>query len=236
MNLAKKLVSAKCESQLRYLLRATRGKDETRNETESYLATIRSGLKNIESADSPSQLLGIEGSSARAYFSGLPALLKNSDPFLVPNGRSKRPPKDPFNATLSFLYSLLYKSVRQAIIAVGLDPSFGFYHTPRSSAEPLVLDLMELFRVSLCDMTLIGSINRKSWIDEDFEITKNKVWLSESGRKKATQLYETRLDDTWKHPVVNYSLSYYRMIELEVRLLEKEWSGEANIFAQARLR
>ncbi|KAA1267847.1 hypothetical protein C5473_07295 [Leptospira interrogans serovar Weerasinghe] len=34
----------------------------------------------------------------------------------------------------------------------------------------------------------------------------------------------------------NYSLSYYRMIELEVRLLEKEWSGEANIFAQARLR
>ncbi len=95
---------------------------------------------------------------------------------------------------------------------------------------------MELFRVSVCDIPLVGSINRKSWIDEDFEISKNKVWLSESGRKKATQLYETRLDDTWKHPVVNYSLSYYRMIELETRLLEKEWNGEAGIFAQARLR
>ncbi len=229
-------MSAKCESQLRYLLRATRGKDETRNETEGYLGTIRTGLKNIELADSAGQLLGIEGSSARAYFAGLPTLIKNSDSSLVPNGRSKRPPKDPFNAALSFLYSLLYKSVRQAIISVGLEPSFGFYHTPRSSAEPLVLDLMELFRVSVCDILLVGSINRKSWIDEDFEITKHKVWLSESGRKKATQLYESRLDDTWKHPVVNYSLSYYRMIELETRLLEKEWSGEAGIFAQARLR
>ncbi|EQA45851.1 CRISPR-associated protein Cas4 / CRISPR-associated protein Cas1 multi-domain protein [Leptospira broomii serovar Hurstbridge str. 5399] len=236
LNLTKKLVSAKCESQLRYLLRATRGKDETRNETEGYIGTIRNGLKNIELARSASQLLGIEGSSARAYFSGLPTLIKSSESFLIPNGRSKRPPKDPFNAALSFFYSLLYKSVRQAIISVGLDPSFGFYHTPRSSAEPLVLDLMELFRVSICDMTLIGSINRKSWNEEDFEITKYKVWLSEPGRKKATQLYELRLDDSWKHPVVNYSLSYYRMIELETRLLEKEWSGEAGIFAQARLR
>ncbi|EKR07980.1 CRISPR-associated protein Cas4 / CRISPR-associated protein Cas1 multi-domain protein [Leptospira kirschneri serovar Valbuzzi str. 200702274] len=236
LSLAKKLVFAKCESQLRYLLRSTRGNNEIRNKTEGYLETIRSGLKNIELADSASQLLGIEGSSARAYFSALPTLIKNSDSSLVPNGRSKRPPKDPFNAALSFLYSLLYKSVRQAIISVGLDPSFGFYHTPRSSAEPLVLDLMELFRVSVCDIPLVGSINRKSWIDEDFEISKNKVWLSESGRKKATQLYETRLDDTWKHPVVNYSLSYYRMIELETRLLEKEWNGEAGIFAQARLR
>ena len=31
-------------------------------------------------------------------------------------------------------------------------------------------------------------------------------------------------------------MSYYRMIELEVRLLEKEWTDKAGLFARARLR
>jgi len=131
----------------------------------------------------------------------------------------------------------MVKFVFQAIIAVGLDPDFGFFHTPRSSASPLVLDLMELFRTPVCDMPLVGSVNRMSWdIKEDFEVTTEKVWLSESGRKKAITIYETRLNDTWKHPVMGYSLTYYRMIEMEARFLEKEWSDQAGLFARARLR
>ena len=86
-------------------------------------------------------------------------------------------------------------------------------------------------------MVLIGSVNRLMWdIKNDFIVTKEKVWLSDTGRKKAIQLYEERLDDTWKHPVTNYSMSYYRMIELEVRLLEKEWTDKTGLFAKARLR
>ena len=105
---------------------------------------------------------------------------------MIPIGRSKRPPKDRYNAALSFLYSLLFRSVNQAIIAVGIDPTIGFYHTPRTSAEPLILDIMELFRVTLCDMTLIGSVNRMMWdVKNDFLVTKEKVWLSDTGKRKA---------------------------------------------------
>ena len=125
----------------------------------------------------------------------------------------------------------------RAVLASGLEPALGFYHTPRSAAYPLVLDLMELFRVPIWDMTLIGSLNRQQWdAAADFEVTKAKVWLSEAGRKKAIGLFESRLQETWKHPVLNYSLSYARTIELEARLLEKEWTGEPGLFAQARLR
>jgi CRISPR-associated protein Cas1 len=49
-------------------------------------------------------------------------------------------------------------------------------------------------------------------------------------------LFEGRLEETWKHPVLAYSLSYARSIELEARLLEKEWSGEPGLFARSRLR
>jgi CRISP-associated protein Cas1 len=49
-------------------------------------------------------------------------------------------------------------------------------------------------------------------------------------------LFEARLDEVWRHPVTDYSLSYGRAIELEVRLLEKEWMGQEGLFARMRLR
>ena len=151
--------------------------------------------------------------------------------------RSRRPPRDRFNALLSFGYGLLYAAVMRSILAVGLEPALGFFHRPRSAAHPLVLDLMELFRVPLWDMVVIGSLNRGQWdIEDHFSLTRAKVWLSDAGRRQAVALFEDRLQEKWKHPVLKYSLSYARTIELEARLLEKEWSGEAGLFARSRLR
>jgi CRISPR-associated protein Cas1 len=62
------------------------------------------------------------------------------------------------------------------------------------------------------------------------------VWLSDEGRNQAIKLYETRKQEEWHHPVLKYSLSYARAIELELRLLEKEWSGSPGLFAQMRIR
>ena len=158
-------------------------------------------------------------------------------PDLRSDSRSRKPPQDRFNACLSYGYGLLHTAVMGATLASGLEPALGFFHTPRSAAYPLVLDLMELFRVTLWDMPLVGSLNRGQWDPvADFAVTKTKVWLSEPGRKKAIGLFEDRLQETWKHPVLNYSLSYARSIELEARLLEKEWTGEPGLFARSRLR
>jgi CRISPR-associated protein Cas1 len=193
------------------------------------------GAARIESIDS---LRGYEGDAARHYFSGLPGLLREGlDQRFQFAGRNRQPPLDRINALLSFGYALLYRDVLQAIIAVGLEPAFGFFHQPRSAAHPLVLDLMELFRVPLWDMPLVASINRLQWdADGDFSCAGKQVWLSDAGRKKAIELYERRKEDQWKHPVTAYSLSYARLIELEVRLLEKEWTGESGLFARMRLR
>ncbi|TVQ26783.1 MAG: type I-MYXAN CRISPR-associated endonuclease Cas4/Cas1, partial [Leptolyngbya sp. DLM2.Bin15] len=72
--------------------------------------------------------------------------------------------------------------------------------------------------------------------DADFEITGEQVWLNDSGRHKLIDLYERRKEETWKHPVVQYSMTYRRLIELEVRLLEQEWLGKSGLFAQMVLR
>ncbi len=191
----------------------------------------------MNAAEGVAELRGLEGNAARSYFESLPFLLiPDLRGYFAPDGRSRRPPQDPFNAALSFGYALLYSRVLGAVAAVGLDPSIGFFHTPRSAAYPLVLDLMELFRVPLVDMPLIASINRQQWTEKDFVVTREKTWLSESGRKLAIQLFEARLQVSWKHAALNYSLSYARALELEVRLLEKEWSGAPGLFARSRLR
>lgn len=238
LELARRLVAARLESQLRFLLRATRDDPDKRAAISEALGVIRQQRAAVEQAESPETLRGYEGLAGRAYFAALPYLLGPEVPEAMrPSGRSRRPPQDPFNALLSFGYALLYRSVLAAVLAVGLEPAFGFFHTPRSAAHPLVLDLMELFRVPLWDMVVIASCNRRQWNTEaHFQFARDHVWLNEDGRRKAIDLYERRLEDTWKHPVLQYSLSYARTIELEVRLLEKEWTGAPGLFACARLR
>jgi CRISPR-associated protein Cas1 len=239
LKLACKLVHAKVETALRYLLRATRGKDrQAIMGYDEQIRQMRLSLKAIHRANSLDSLRGYEGLAARAYFALLPALFRPEvDPALHLQGRNRRPPRDRFNALLSFGYSLLYQAVLQAIMVVGLDPALGFYHQPRSQAYPLVLDLMELFRLPIWDIAVLGSINRLQWDPAtDFAVTPEKVWLSDSGKRKAITLFEKRLDEVWKHPVVDYSLSYARLIELEVRLLEKEWRGQDGLFARMRLK
>ena len=82
---------------------------------------------------------------------------------------------------------------------------------------------MELFRTPLWEMPLVGSLNRGQWHpDDDFEIRRDHVWLSDPGRKKALQLFELRLEESHQHPHTGQSMTYARLVELEVRLLEKE--------------
>jgi CRISPR-associated protein Cas1 len=238
LRLARQLVLAKVEGQHRYLLRASRGDEPLRESIQPQLHGIQDALRAASSASDRDGLRGHEGVAAVHYFEGLRRLLGAQVPEeLRSASRTRRPPADRFNALLSYGYGLLHTAVMRAVLASGLEPALGFFHTPRSAAYPLVLDLMELFRVPLWDLVLVGSLNRGQWDPAgDFTVTRAKVWLSESGRRKAIGLFEARLQESWKHPVLNYSLSYARTIELEARLLEKEWTGEPGLFARSRLR
>jgi CRISPR-associated protein Cas1 len=240
--LAKRLVEARARGQLSFLLRASRdiGRAAGRDiaDLKDAILTMRKLFSPLLRAESIDSLRGYEGSIGAQYFRALPHLVKpDVDDAMRPDGRSRRPPRDRCNALLSYGYGLLLKDVTNAILVTGLDPSLGFYHQPRTQAHPLALDLMEMFRVPLVDLPVIASINRRQWdVDEDFTISGPQVWLSESGRKKFIGVYEQRKADKWKHPVIGYSLSYTRMLELEVRLLEKEWMKEGGLFAKWRLR
>jgi CRISPR-associated protein Cas1 len=238
LRLAAKLAEARARGQLSFLLRASREAGRKSVEVREAISSIRKLLSPLSRAANIGSLRGYEGSIGAHYFRALPQLIvAEAGEEMKPDGRNRRPPKDRCNALLSFGYALALKDVTNAILIVGLDPALGFYHQPRSQAPPLALDLLELFRVPLVDLPVIASINRRQWdAEEDFAIAGEQVWLSDEGRRKFVRIYERRKADHWRHPVIRRSLSYSRLIELEVRLLEKEWMGEGGLFARMRLR
>ena len=182
LRLARRLVLARAEGQLRYLLRASRGAQRP-EQVEEALQQIRSALQSASRAETLDSLRGHEGAAGAAYFRALPYLLAPETPEeLRYVRRTRRPPRDRFSALLNFGYALVYGRVLQSILAVGLEPALGFFHQPRTSAHPLVLDLMEIFRVPLWDMPVIGSVNRRQWNpQDDFQLAADHVWLSLPG-------------------------------------------------------
>lgn len=179
--------------QRRYLMRASRGNADRREVVASSLDRIRETLARLPKAASLDTIRGLEGMAAKSYFAALPSLIsEQATTEMIPRGRTKHPPKDRFNCLLSYGYAMLFGLVHRSLIAVGLEPAFGYFHQPRSAAPPLVLDVMELFRTAVWDMPLIGSVNRAMWNDSSlFCISPGQVWLSDSGKKQAIQLPTT---------------------------------------------
>ena len=96
-------------------------------------------------------------------------LIRAADPDIRFRGRSRRPPLDPVNALLSFLYTLLTHDCRSAAESVGLDPAVGFLHRDRPGRPSLALDLMEELRPALADRLALSLINRRQLRARDFE-------------------------------------------------------------------
>lgn len=182
-----------------------------------------------EKAGSLGELLGLEGSAARDYFSNLPRMLKVSDSALATfdfTSRNRRPPRDPVNALLSFLYSMLTKDMVVTLVGAGFDPYLGFYHQPRYGRPALALDLIEEFRPLVADSVVIGLINNGEIRPSDFIARAGSVALRPDGRKRVLEAYERRLDTEVTHPIFGYSISYRRIFEVQARLLGRFLTGE----------
>jgi CRISPR-associated protein Cas1 len=121
LRLARALVLAKVEGQHRYLLRATRGEPDGRQDLQAELNGLQEALRAGTGAPDRDTLRGHEGRAAVQYFQGLRGLLGPQVPDeLRSPSRNRRPPLDRFNAVLSYGYGLLHTAVMRAVLASGL--------------------------------------------------------------------------------------------------------------------
>lgn len=179
-----------------------------------------------EVAESFERLLGIEGAAAELYFSRMGCLFKTDDQEISFKGRNRRPPKDPINAVMSYLYGILSKECFVSLLSAGFDPYLGFYHQPRYGRPALALDLMEEFRPLIADSTAILLFNNKELALKDFLITEEGVMLRPSAKKRVVAGYERRIETKITHPLFGYKISYRRVLEVQSRLLSRSLFGE----------
>lgn len=222
LKLARSFVAGKIYNQRTLLRRNTK---ELPNDSLVFLREMR--RKSASAADLQ-ELLGMEGAAAREYFSKFQTMFKQNgeQPTFDFTTRNRRPPKDPVNALLSFLYSMLTKEMLVTLIGIGFDPYLGFYHQPRYGRPALALDLMEEFRPIIADSVVINLINTGEIRSTDFITRLTGCALTDSGRKRVIEAFERRLNTTITHPIFEYTVSYRRIFEIQARLLARFLMGE----------
>ncbi len=186
-------------------------------------------LRSAQGAASRDRLFGIEGMAARLYFALFPGMLRDDMGF-DSSGRVRRPPPDPINAMLSFVYSLLVKDGVRALMAVGLDPYRGVYHQLRYGRPSLALDLVEEFRPLVGDSVVLQLVNNRMVDRSDFIQRGLGCALREPARRTVIRAYEARMDALVRHPLFGYRVSYRRVMETQARLLARAIAGELRVY------
>lgn len=208
---------------------------------ELALRELAQMAEDAQGATSPAELLGLEGNAARIYFAEFVGMLRA--PGEASEGlsfdfslRSRRPPRDPVNALLSFTYALLTREVAVALRVAGFDPLLGFFHRPRFGRPALALDVMEEFRPLLADSTVITVVNTGVVKEGDFFRSSLGVALKDGPRREVIRAWERRLAEEVTHPVFGYRVSYRRVIEIQARLLARHLMGELAEYPEFRTR
>ena len=197
---------------------------------ESVLRTMKAMEQQVVDAPTRGSMMGFEGTAARLYFGCFTAMLSDRDSDLARSfseaGRNRRPPRDPVNCLLSFVYGLLVKDLVAVCLGVGLDPFIGLLHAPRFGRPSLALDLAEEFRPLIGDSVVLQVLNNGEVKSSDFNSRSRGVMLSQQGRRAVIAAYERRLDMTVRHPHFGYQISYRRVMDVQARMLASVLIGE----------
>lgn len=185
-------------------------------------------LRNVELAPADAdRLRGMEGEAAALYFSVFNHLIRSPDSVFRWVGRSRRPPLDPMNALLSFLYTLLTHDCRSAAETVGLDPAVGFLHRDRPGRPSLALDLMEELRPILVDRLALSLVNRRQLRAADFEIREGgAVMMTDVARKAVLTAWQERKKEERLHPFLAEKIPFGLVPFVQVQLLARHLRGD----------
>ena len=236
-DVVRSIVIGKVANQRAVLMRSLRDYGETQEEADRNaigMVTDRLAhiLRRVERADDTvEKMRGSEGEAANLYFSVFDHLIRSPDPEMRWSGRSRRPPLDPVNALLSFLYTLLTHDCRSALESVGLDPAAGFLHRDRPGRPSLALDLMEEMRPVLADRLALSLINRRQVRARDFTVQDGgAVLMQEDARKTVLTAWQERKREERIHPFLDEKAPLGLVPYLQAQMLARHLRGDLDAY------
>ena len=193
LNIVKEWLKTKLNNQVLFIKELYHHRKDKKSLFEPAIELINKNQIIIESlkgsvTEQRQKLLGLEGSSASAYWSVLGKL--PPAPFQF-DKRSQNPATDPVNAMINYAYGVLYSKVERGCIIAGLDPYVGFLHTDRYNKKSLVFDLIEPFRI-FADRVVLKLFTGRKCRESMFRKDSSSAIVLE---KSAKELLITRLND-----------------------------------------
>lgn len=227
---AKNIVIGKVLNARTILQRRVRdhGEDAVCQKAVAQLANVIQRLRTTEPLDA---IRGLEGEAAAYYFGAFNSLLVGQLGDFQIEDRNRRPPRDPMNALLSFLYVLLANDCAGAAKSVGLDMQVGFLHALRSGRASLALDLMEEFRAFFADRTALSLVNRGQLKKKDFRFTESgAVEMSDAARRTVLVEWQNRKKEQLMHPFLNEKVEVGLLPFVQAQLLARHLRGDLDAY------
>lgn len=197
LTVAKVLVFNKVKNQKAILLK-TRKKDKM---TIAAIGHCEAALNTIDDIADHNQLLGLEGSVAKTFFS---AYFQH----LGWNGRHPRMKTDIMNVTLDIGYTILFNFMECFVRMFGFDLYVGVYHRLWFKRKSLVCDLIEPFRC-IIDHAVLLAFNRKQFAEKDFTLQRHEYRLKHEKCADYYKVFYDALIDR-KTDFFKYVQQYYR--------------------------
>lgn len=206
-------------------------KSESTDRIERMANRIDLKLKTLQSGLGLDQLRGAEGDATADYFSVFNELITSQKERFSFTSRSRRPPLDPVNAMLSFLYSMLTNDMRSACESVGLDAAVGFLHRDRPGRPGLALDLMEELRPVLVDRVVLSVINRQQVNVAGFiKEPGGGIRMDDATRKELVGAYQKRKSEEITHPFLQEKMTLGLVPLIQARLMARFLRGDSDAY------
>lgn len=232
-DISRYIIAAKITNSRTVIQRSLRNNPACLGETELKIAVaeLKRTLQKLQEISDLEVLRGREGEAANSYFSIFQHLIVQQKDDFVFSGRNRRPPKDPVNALLSFIYAIMLQDCVSALEGVGLDPYVGYLHRDRPGRQSLALDLLEEFRAFLGDRLALSLINLQQVKKTEFKFSESgAVLMSDAARKTLLTAYQNRKQETLKHPILNEEIKIGLLFHAQALLLSRFIRGDLDYY------
>ena len=187
---------------------------------------LRERIHGLEGVVDGDRIRGIEGDGSRRYFKCMAIHVNSGEHRFTFERRTRRPPRDPVNAVLSFVYALVLGELIGALDAVGLDPQIGFLHRPRSGRPGLALDLLEELRPAVADRFSLALVGRGRLRPEHFEVVGEGHYLTDAGRRILLEAYEAYRSEEVVHPLLRRPIGRWAIPTVQATLMARFIRGD----------
>lgn len=229
---ARQFIRGKLANQAHSMLRwAERAPGHAKGIIQENAHVLRERIAYLGGVGDLDVIRGVEGDSARRYFKAMGHHLRQAgrSPFEFVK-RSRRPPRDPANALLSFVYGLATVRIGGALEAVGLDPQVGFLHGLRSGRPSLALDLLEEHR-PLLDRLAVRLMTRGELGGDHFVVTAGGAhYLSDDGRRILFAKWDEFLAEMVEHPLLRQRIPRGLVANVQATLLARAIRGDLDTY------